>query len=274
MKPDWTIMATAATKLCLAWLVVVVLALGTTGCVIIPIPTPHYNTGFARTNLTQLTPRQFTPGHSTREDVILTLGEPDAVSADEQALVYRSEKTVAFLIIGTVGGATGGPMDKQYFYFFAFDSQGHLQSITQTNRLLGCMNFGDSAVPAGLTGERIWRIYPNCCWLANVNGYQARDTVSMIGDQGRLFLTESNLVFYSRTGFANDEPAMRLPLLEVSGVWLDKYFLVQRLVVRAKSGQFHSFEIHKTGGIRLDKPAMQAACDFIQSKIIPTQPEK
>jgi len=60
------------------------LALGTTGCLI--IPTPGIHTGYARTNVSVATPQQFQPGQTTREDTLLALGEPDAVAADESKL--------------------------------------------------------------------------------------------------------------------------------------------------------------------------------------------
>jgi hypothetical protein len=48
-------------------------------------------------------------------------------------------------------------------------------------------------------------------------------------------------------------------------------------VVQTDAGKVHSFEIIKPsglGGVWQDKPAMQAACDFIQSKIKSTQLKK
>lgn len=272
------------------------LTLGTAGCLV--IPTPHRDTGYARTNLTTLTPQEFTPGQSAREDVMLALGEPDAVSADEQKLAYRSEKTVAAWIMfiggGYSGEAFGGGINQERFYVFEFDLQGRLLKTTRTGKLLGDVDFdtgellkdantGETVVSQPLpdegfsnnvtscvSGEPIWRIYPNASWLADVNGYQDRRAINAIGERGRLVLTESNLLFFCNARFANDRPALRVPLVSVADARVDKYFPVQRVVVQTQSGQIHSFEIRRTGGYWLDKPAMRAACKFIRSKISPT----
>lgn len=69
-------------------------------------------------------------------------------------------------------------------------------------------------------------------------------------------------------------PALTSPLASVAEVRVDKYVLGRRLVVQFDTGKVHSFEIHTASGIWLDKPATQAACDFIQSKIKSTQLKK
>jgi hypothetical protein len=278
----------------------VALAFGTAGCLV--IPTPHRDTGLARTNLTKLTPQQFTPGRSTMEDVVLTLGEPDAISADEHRLAYRSERTVAIWIIAVGGGysgeAMGGGINQEQFYIFEFDSQGCLQKTTRTGKLLGDVGFdtedllktmntgetvvsqplpdeGDSSqVPACLAGEQIQAVYPHTSWLSGVDGYRSRGAVYRIGSPDRLILTESNLYFFLDSQFANAGPALRLPLASVTGSRVDRRMLVGRLVVSAEVDQIHSFEIYQQASrILLNKPAMRDADKFMQTKIgHPRQP--
>ena len=115
-------------------LVALALAYGTTGCLI--IPTPHSDTGYARTNLDLRTPEQFTPGVTPRQDIILALGEPDAVSWDERQMAYRSEKVVAlWLVFGGYSGSDAGTIYKNHFYVFEFDPQGRFQTVTKTGEL-------------------------------------------------------------------------------------------------------------------------------------------
>ena len=261
--------------------------MSSTGCLLLVIPTPHHDTGYARTNLTQLTPQQFTIGKTTTAEVVLALGEPDAVSADEHKLAYRSEKTEAIWIFAAGGGysgmVTGGGINRERFCIFEFDSQERLQQITQNKRWSSDVGSGEPElpptkldednthhVPNCLANERVCIICSNTRWLINANGYQDYGATYMVGEPGRLYLTESNLVFFDRTHFANAEPTLRLLLAEVSRVRVDKYLLAQRLVVESKSGQFHSFEISKPGSLWLDKPAMHEVCEFIQSKIKPS----
>ena len=274
---------------------VTALIFGTAGCMV--IPTPHSDTGCARTNLTTLTSKKFTLGQSTLEDVMLALGEPDAVSTHEQKLAYRSEKKVAVWVV-TLGGYGSGALSagriiQEQFYVFEFDPQGRLQKTTRTGKILGKKDYyADSMgnrltgtntgeivvsqplpdeglsnnVPSWVSGGSIRRIYPNVSWSA---GYQDSRTRNLIGEQGRLVLTESNLLFFGNARFANDRPTLIVPLASVADVHADKYFLGQRVVVQTQYGEIHYFEIRRTGGHRLDKPAMQAACAFIHSKINP-----
>jgi len=137
------------------------LTLGTAGCLVIPVP--HSNSGYARTNVVAHTPEQFVPGQTTREAVILALGEPDAVSRDERELAYRSEKVVAVWIIAAAsqgaGGATGGDIYKNNFYIFEFDPNG----LYQTNRQTGQYGLVQGAQETQLRGPAEASAGPRNC---------------------------------------------------------------------------------------------------------------
>lgn len=269
------------------WSLIFALALAfcTTGCLI--IPTPHKDSGYARINVNKHTPEQFVPGKTARSDVIVALGEPDAVSTDERQLAYRSEKVYGLWIIAAAGegggGGTGGTIYRNHFWVFEFDAQGLFQKASRTGRwgvVVGdeepvlshpMPHSGNSnGVPASLVSDQVWRAFPKSYWLVAVDGYQTKGAKYVVGERGQLVLTESDLIFISESQFANAEPAMTLPLALIADVHLDKYFRARRLVVRTKTGQNHSFQITGARGIMQDKLAMQAACDFIQSKTKPT----
>jgi len=260
------------------------LAVGTTGCLI--IPTPHSDSGYARTNLDRHMPEQFTPSVTTRQDIILALGEPDAVSWDERQMAYRSEKIVAlWIVIAGYAGGDAGTISKNQFYVFEFDPQGRFQTVTKSGEL----GMGEGAdepllnstvlksvhtngAPAMFRGEPVRCEYPKSFWLVGVDGFRSQGAKYFVCEPGQLLLTESNLVFVTAFQFANTEPALTLPLASVAEARVDEWSrpLVWsrcRLVVRLNSGEVHSFEIYKPGSFRQDKPAVQAACDFIQSKI-------
>jgi hypothetical protein len=255
----------------------VALAVCLPGCLIIPLNTDSH---YARTNVNQHTSEQFAPGQTTRGDVILALGEPDAASMDEHQLAYRSEKIVAlWLVVGESGG-TGGPIYKDRFYVFEFDPQG----LYQTNRQTGQWGMVQGADPPLLNPAALSFGSSNGLavggsrggyWLPNVDGFRSKGAKHIVGEPGELVLTETNLFFITASQFANDKPALTLPLASVVKVDVDKYMFLRRLVVHTDSGAVHSFQICKSNGIGTvqDKPAMQAACDFIQSKIKPTLPE-
>ena len=266
------------------------LAYSTTGCLIIPTPPVH--SGYARTNVTEETSEQFERGNTTRTVVLLQLGEPDAVSADESQLAYSSEKVVGWWIIAAAspdsgGGEADGAIYKDRIFVFEFDPSGRFRTARRSRQFSGVrdleqpdlkppeLNSRNAAgVPATIYGERVWCEHPHSFWLANVDGYRSKGAKSIVGEPGQLLLTESNLFFLAQSRFANADPALALPLASVAEVRVEKYVLARRLVVQLDTGQVHSFEIHTASGISHDKPGMQAARDFIQSKIKPTRPKK
>jgi hypothetical protein len=257
------------------------LAFCLTGCVIIPL---HRDSGYARTNVGRHTSEQFVPGQTTREDVIVALGEPDAVSRDERQLAYRSEKVVALWIVAGAadgaGGATGGTIYRNHFYVFEFDPPGRFQTAGQTGQwgmVQGAHEpeLNPAAFSIGSSNGVDVAVSRGGYWLPHVDGFRSKGAKYIIGEPGELVLTESNLVFTAASRFGNAEPALKLPLTSVVKVSVDKYVFLRRLVVRTDTSAVHSFEICRSNGIGTvpDKPAMQAACDFIQSKIKPTRPE-
>ena len=108
------------------------LALLTSGCLI--IPTNEHDSGNARRNITKNTPSSFQPGVSTREDLLLVLGEPDAATSDESKFAYRAEKIVGYWIVFSNTSADGGPILRQRFLLVDFDPNGHLKSCEVSQR--------------------------------------------------------------------------------------------------------------------------------------------
>lgn len=259
-------------------LLALILALGATGCLI--IPTPHSDSGYARTNVNQHAQEQFVPGKTTREDVIVALGEPDAVSLDERQLAYRSEKVVALWIFVAAGGynatATGGDIYKQRFYVFQFDSQGRFQSVKETGQwgmVVGAHEpqVVNRAFYLASSNSAVANVSRCAFWWQDTDGFQGTRAQFTLGETGQLLLTETNLVFSTGSNFSDGELKLNLPLTSITNVYLAKYLFLRRLVVRTDTGAVHTVEILKpsaAGGAWQDTAAMQAACDFIQSKIL------
>jgi hypothetical protein len=256
------------------------LMFGATGCLI--IPTPHSDSGYARTNVNQHAQEQFVPGKTTREDVITALGEPDAVSIDECQLAYRSEKVVALWIAGGGYNATGGTIYRERFFVFEFDPQGRFQTVRQSKPWAPVQGehapeLPNSAFYFASSSRTVVNVSRSVFWMPDINGFLGVRAQFTIGKAGQLLLTESNLVFSTESHFANAEPELKLPLTSITNVCMAKSTFLRRLVVQTDAGKVHSFEIIKPsglGGVWQDKPAMQAACDFIQSKIKSTQLKK
>ncbi|WP_233871817.1 hypothetical protein [Paraburkholderia adhaesiva] len=71
----------------------------------VPIPPGYYD---SRANVPATVPQTIKKGESTREDVLMQFGEPDAVAVDESWVEYGSNYTVGGLALVIVAGAGGG----------------------------------------------------------------------------------------------------------------------------------------------------------------------
>jgi outer membrane protein assembly factor BamE (lipoprotein component of BamABCDE complex) len=111
------------------------LAMTSAGCLI--LPTPEFDSGEARANIKKKTPAQFEPGKTTRAEVILALGEPDAVSPDECSLVYRSEKVCGLWFVGGYYSGAGGTIERDRYLVAEFDAHGVLAKFERSAPWVG-----------------------------------------------------------------------------------------------------------------------------------------
>ena len=261
------------------------LALGSAGCII--VPAPGTDSGNTRVNVDRHTPERFAPGKTTRADVMLALGEPDAVSSDERQLAYRREKITGYwisLIVLANNDVNGGEIYQQLVWVWTFDAAGHLEQISQTNDTWAVVDPGarvrlhtpsaqpgdSNSAPAGPAEDPVWRTFPDCSWLHHRDGVRLGGVSrSVVAEPGILVLTESNLFFKARAQFANTGPELKLPLASIAALGSGNRQSVHRLTIRTRTGEIHIFVICGPNGYA-DKPATKAANDFIQSKIKPS----
>jgi hypothetical protein len=62
------------------------------------------------------------PGVTTKEDILLTLGEPDFASEDGQRLGYAWNKVKAIWAVAGYGGGGAGEIERSYVLVIAFDA--------------------------------------------------------------------------------------------------------------------------------------------------------
>ena len=115
------------------------LALGivTTGCAFVfPVPCGYHTQG-SRQNLNEETRRDFQPGKTTLDDVVLALGEPDQIVASPLKLTYEWERVNFHLVsgwaIGLPGAGVGNGSHVVYGHHralvFNFDGLGALLGV-------------------------------------------------------------------------------------------------------------------------------------------------
>jgi hypothetical protein len=89
------------------------------GCI---IPTDYHAPG-SRQNVDPKTPANFAVGVTTKEEVLLKLGEPDFASEDGQRLGYAWTQVKALWFAGYGYSGGGGAIEKNYLLEIAFDEK-------------------------------------------------------------------------------------------------------------------------------------------------------
>jgi hypothetical protein len=97
------------------------------GCVVLPIPV-DYHAASSRKNVKTDDILWLVPGQTTREEVLLRLGEPDAVSDDDLSMSYQWEKIQLGLFVAVYGGGGGySEYGKDYSLDLHFDPCGKFE---------------------------------------------------------------------------------------------------------------------------------------------------
>lgn len=95
-------------------------------CCAFPVP-PHYDQ-YSRQNVEEKIPEFIKPGVTTREDVMMILGEPDGVALDESWLVYGSAYCQGgmglFMAAGSAGGVIAATAVQYRRLILQFDPRG------------------------------------------------------------------------------------------------------------------------------------------------------
>jgi outer membrane protein assembly factor BamE (lipoprotein component of BamABCDE complex) len=106
----------------MATLVVVAL----TGCVVIPV---DYNDINTRRNITPDTASSLVPGVTTREEIILRLGEPNHVADEGRRIGYAWEKVKALMAAGYGYGGAAGEIERGYLLEITFDRRNKVREV-------------------------------------------------------------------------------------------------------------------------------------------------
>lgn len=265
-------------------LLLALLAMGLGGCLV--IPQRHAATGDSRTNITHATSQQFTPGRTTMPELILALGEPDAVSSDELTLVYRLEHRMlvggGIVAVPFGGTAIGGRLIQEGQYIFDFDKRGILVSTNDTLHTLWANSGQLSDITFFQDGPGLHPILKNknppfdhdcAVWYQGGDRYSRLKDLFSWGIAGRLVISDSTLYFFPHRNFANAPPALAIALSSVQEVRAAGLLLSRRLVVKDKAGRINTFQLFTGRDYRyVDKEALKKADDLIRLNNPPSVP--
>ena len=94
------------------------------GCLVIPVK--NYPSAGSRGNISAATTDRLQVGVSTKEEIILLLGEPDSMSEDGCRMGYAWNRVKARWAVWTGVTAIGGEIARSYVMSLTFDADGRL----------------------------------------------------------------------------------------------------------------------------------------------------
>ncbi len=101
-------------------LISLLIALFTGACIV--IPTPEHRLG-GRVPCDDEKTAFIVKDTTSKEEVLLKLGEPDLVLNQERIFVYRWEMVAAYFFVGGYGAGTGGPIQRPHFLIIEFNDK-------------------------------------------------------------------------------------------------------------------------------------------------------
>ena len=250
-----------------------------TGCVVLPIPTPEHTPlgTVTRQNISANEADWIQPGTTRLAEILLKLGEPDQLSPNGQKLAYRWQKIRGYVVIGVPGGGGVDAWLKEYYLVIECDSNGVVKNKRTKNRLFSKASpqelFAGGDVTTGSVADDGIRISGPAEWFAGVSGYDWLRTKGWLwkeppkGVRGQLILTANELYFQEQGHLLGGPPLLTLRFDRLSECRLDKYGFGRRLVVRATTGEVHTFTFWGARGITEDAKTTRSAYELIQSRV-------
>lgn len=255
--------------------------ISSTGCVMVPIPTREHTPmdTVTRQNVSANDTDWIQPGMTCMADILLKLGEPDQLSHNGRKLAYRWQKIRGYVVFGVPGGGGVEAWLKDYYLVIECDADGVVLNKQASNRSFTKASpqelFAGGGVTTGpVTDERI-SISGPAEWFAGIAGYDWLRNIWRTleeppkGVRGQLMLTANALYFHAQGQLLGGPPVLTLRFDGLSECRLDKYGLGRRLVVRATTGEVHTFTFWGARGVMEDAKTTGSAFEHIQSRIGP-----
>lgn len=92
------------------------------GCLVVPVPS--YDAAGSRGNIAKESADRFIPGVTTREEVLLELGEPDHATRDNRRIGYEWTRVKGWWFVGGGYSGAAGEVLRSYLLAIEFDADG------------------------------------------------------------------------------------------------------------------------------------------------------
>jgi hypothetical protein len=116
--------------------ILIAAALNLGGCIIIPTP-------WEKDKFTAEDVSRFTPGLSTKDDVVKKFGQPDIIWETERVYVYRWERIRAIIFVGAAYTGDFAALRSDEAVMVLFDDTDHVLRIEKVTRPLCGESYGD-----------------------------------------------------------------------------------------------------------------------------------
>ncbi len=240
------------------------IALGCLGLAACPFPIPAGNYG--RDNIGDTVPASISTGKTTREEVLLALGEPDGESGQQQHFTYyrvEGHGGMGFLLV-TVGGGGAATSEKKSYtrLLIDFDANGTVSAahVQQDSCAEGSVYFGRevSSEPcvrvdphgpleqnAALVQEEHPQLFGNISWFAGAGSRQGlfRAMAEPMPVLGTVVVTDTRVMFFGPGADSESTPLFRREYSDIAASRLDTSLLGDRLVIVGTDAKSDAFEL-------------------------------
>jgi hypothetical protein len=262
----------------------------------VPLP-PTYDSG-SRQNVGDVIPEFIVNGETTRDDVLLRLGEPDGRGPGDRWFAYGSKysKGGVLFVMAAGGGAAAAGVQSIRFrrLVVSFDEDGVVTDSAFVERVcprytLGVGGMSDVSAPciavdeapgwgppadSGVSqGERVAAVYENVVWAVTLRGIWNPELRNI---PGTLSLTNRSLVFVGkRTGDDGSPAELRIPYDEMTHA---QSGLFNQILVQLPGSVYQAFDIKRAGTAppdtlagddvpHFDESPPRSVVDFINRRI-------
>lgn len=241
-----------------------VLAALSQGCLL--IPTPGLKADDARQNLGDEIETRFSPGKTRRSDILLALGEPDAITADERRMAYRSRKIAALVVVGGYGSAAVAPLTKDDYLVFEFDTSGRLHRTRRSSHWLNNAGLEETLGSPISQPPANTRIDTRASFLAGTRDYRKLTQGTGTWQEGRIRLTDTTLHFHALQDPGNAPPTLSLSFRDITGVSAVSFLVGHMLGIDTRDGRHLAFLIRGDSRHWISRQKLDEVLTYLREK--------
>ncbi len=242
----------------------------------------------SRQNIGDSVPDFIVVGKTTRADVLLTLGEPDHASDNGLWFAYTRtsrEGGVLFLVSGQGGPSSENMVSRRVIITF---DESNVVTSAKYERMpwkAGEIGIGMSMSRGPWeTGEYLFptdssavnedgrtiagKVFAPALWHKGIKGWAEVKALHLEPDatEGSLFVGDAAIFFFSPNADSKSKPLLKLAYADIADIYIDKFGVDRRIVVKRTDGSYESFTVIRRTGMRVDAKSTEDAGALARSR--------